>query len=457
MAELDVEVLVIGWGKAGKTLAGALGRAGRRVALVEQSSQMYGGTCINIACVPTKALIHHAEHRPAAASPRAWFADSVKLRDSLTERLRSRNHELLAEVDTVTLVDGRARFADAHTVAVTAGEDRLDVHAETIVVNTGSLPAVPPIPGAATSSRVHDSTTLQHVDPLPDRLVIIGGGYIGLEFAGMFARFGSAVTVVDQSDALLPAEDRDVADGVRERLEELGVRFIVGAGVSQLSDTPSAVSVALDGGGSVEADAVLVATGRRPATGDLGLEHAGIATDARGFIEVDEHLRTSVPHVFAVGDVNGGPQFTYVSLDDHRIVLDQLVGDGRRTTGDRVAVPTTTFLTPPLSRVGVNELQARAEGLDVLVAGKWVTDIAAMPRPKIVGETHGLVKLVVDRRSDLVLGATLWCVDSQELINVVALAMRAGVTSSQLRDGIWTHPSSTEALNEVLGSLRPLA
>jgi pyruvate/2-oxoglutarate dehydrogenase complex dihydrolipoamide dehydrogenase (E3) component len=207
---------------------------------------------------------------------------------------------------------------------------------------------------------------------------------------------------------------------------------------------------------ALEADAVLVAAGRRPATTDLDLDAAGITTDDRGFIEVDEHLRTSAPGVFAVGDVNGGPQFTYISLDDYRIVLDQLTGQGRRRTGDRVAVPTTTFLTPPLARVGINETQARRLERPVLVGTKKVADIAAMPRPKILGETHGLVKVIVDAETDHVLGATLFCVDAQDVINLVALAMRTGATAGQLRDGIWTHPSTTEAFNEVLTGLQPL-
>lgn len=170
---------------------------------------------------------------------------------------------------------------------------------------------------------------------------------------------------------------------------------------------------------------------------------------------VDDHTRTNVPGVFAVGDVNGGPQFTYISFDDHRIVLDQLTGSGERSTADRVAVPRTTFLTPPLARVGINEAEGRERG-NVLVAVKNVAEIAAMPRPKILGETHGLIKVLVDAETDLVLGATVFCTDAQEVINLLALAMRAGVTATQLRNGIWTHPSSTEALNEVLGTLTPL-
>jgi pyruvate/2-oxoglutarate dehydrogenase complex dihydrolipoamide dehydrogenase (E3) component len=337
------------------------------------------------------------------------------------------------------------------------------IDATTVVVNTGSVPMLPPIDGAAASLRVYDSTALQHVDPLPRRLLVVGGGYVGLEFAGMFAHFGSQVTLVDHHDELMPGEDRDVADAVQALLQEQGVEIVLGAETTSVRDDGSAgvsVAVSSDGSGAARelvADAVLLATGRRPATDDLGLDKAGIRTDERGYIVVDERLRTSVPGVFAVGDVNGGPQFTYVSLDDYRIVLDQLTGDGTRATTDRVAVPSTTFLTPPLARVGLNETRARALGRKVLVATRQVADVAAMPRPKIVGETHGLIKVLVDADTDQILGATLLCVDAQEVINLVALAMRTGTTATQLRDGIWIHPSTTEGFNEVLTELHELA
>lgn len=456
MEEIVVDVLVIGWGKCGKTLAGALGRQGRSVALVECSKQMYGGSCINIACVPTKDLVVSAERRRDDDDPKAWFTDAVAGRDELVDKLRARNHAMLAAVDTVTLIDGHARFTGPHVVEVTAGDDLLRVRAESIVINTGTVPAWPEIMGAAPSDRVHDSTTIQHISPLPDRLVIIGAGYVGLEFAGMFAQFGSRVTVVGRGGQLLRDEDRDVADAVLALLEERGVEFVFDARTTRITDESAMVAVTVETAGGtreLEADAVLLATGRRTTIDQLDLSAAGIAIDERGYIAVDDHLRTSVPGVFAVGDVNGGPQFTYVSLDDHRIVTDQLAGAGERSTADRVAVPSTIFLTPPLARVGLNESQARALGLDVLVASKKVADIAAMPRPKILGETHGLIKVIVDPDTDLVLGATVFSVDAQEVINLIALAMRAGVTASALRDGIWTHPSSTEALNEVLAGL----
>lgn len=290
---------------------------------------------------------------------------------------------------------------------MTAGDDQLRVNATTIIVNTGTVPAQPQIAGADTSNNVYDSTTIQHVDPLPKRLVVVGGGYVGLEFAGMFANFGSHVTVVDHGAELMPHEDPDVSDSVRALLEEPGVTFVFGANVEGIRDTDAGVTIAVHASGTpqaIEADAVLIATGRRPETSDLGLDSAGIDVDDRGFITVDEYLRTSVPGVFAVGDVNGGPQFTYISLDDNRIILDHLADHDRRSTNDRVAIPTTMFLTPPLARVGINKTEARARGGNTLIACKKIADIAA----------------------------------------------------SELRDGIWTHPSSTEAFNEVLANLRPV-
>jgi probable pyridine nucleotide-disulfide oxidoreductase len=451
MERIETDLLVIGWGKAGKSLARALGTSGRSVVMVEQSDKMYGGSCINIACVPTKALVHHAELRRNSDGATDWFGSAVDKRDSLTAKLRARNHAMLAEVDAVTLVDGQARFVGTREVEVMAGEDRLRITGRTVVINTGTAPARPDLPGAD-GPRVHDSITLQHIDPLPQRLAIIGGGFVGLEFASMFARYGSEVTLLNSADRLLPHEDPDVSAAVSASLVDAGITIVNGVRAQRLADHESGISIEFDGG-VIDADAALLATGRTPVTEGLNLAAAGVETDERGFIVVDETLKTSTDGVFAVGDVNGGPQFTYISFDDHRVVLDQIIGAGARRTTDRVAVPTTTFLTPPLSRVGLTESQAREQGLDVHVVAKAVADIAAMPRPKIVGETHGMVKFVVDAGTGSILGATLFCVDSQELVNLVALAMRTGVSAAELRDGIWTHPSSTEALNEVLAAL----
>jgi pyruvate/2-oxoglutarate dehydrogenase complex dihydrolipoamide dehydrogenase (E3) component len=449
---ITADVLVVGFGKGGKTAAHALTAAGRRVVLVEESEHMYGGTCPNVGCVPTKMLVHYSNARRLEDDAQEFFANSVEGVRALTAAFRAGNFESLDAQDGASVITGRARFVDAHTVAVGEGDDRILVSAPTILVNTGSEPVVPAIPGLATSTHLVTSTDLIEKDRLPERLVIVGGGYLGLEFADIYQHFGAQVTVLEAAGRLLPREDDDVAQAVTDILAGDGVRIVTGAGVVEVRDDGATSTVVYEKDGQtlrVEGEAVLAATGRRPATANLELEAAGIRVTPRGAIEVDEHLRTSQPHIFALGDVNGGPQFTYVSLDDARIVLDQLLGEGRRSTTDRVAVPNTLFMTPPLATAGLTEKEARAQGRNIRVSRENVADIIAMPRAYTVEETRGLMKFIVDADTDLILGAALLSIDAQEIINTVTLAMRHGITATELRNSIYTHPSSTEALNEV--------
>ena len=264
--------------------------------------------------------------------------------------------------------------------SVTAGDDRLEVVAETIVINTGAEPVLPPIPGLAESAHVVTSTGLLARAERPRSLVVLGGGYVAVEFASMQAAFGTPVTLLQRSDRVLRDEDPDVSREVESLLAGAGVRVLTGVAIERI--TEGTVSfLGKDGvADAVTGDVVLAALGRRPVTDGLGLERVGIGVDARGAVVVDEHLRTSLPNVFAVGDVNGGPQHTYVSLDDYRIVLDALVGRGERTTSDRVAVPYTVFTTPPLGRVGLTEAQARATGRPVRLAVRRVAAMAPVPR-----------------------------------------------------------------------------
>lgn len=455
---LTADLLVIGYGKGGKTLAAALARQGRRVIMVEQSDRMYGGTCINIGCVPTKSMVFRSEHLTRGAAHDVEYAHAVADTDALTAQLRATNLAMLETLDTATVVTGRARFVDTHAVAVDLADGRkVHINATHIVVGTGSEPVIPDIPGLRDSGVTVTSSSLLSTPTLPRRLVVLGGGYVGLEFAAMFAQYGSEVTVLEHHDRILGGEDDDVAECARDILIDTGLTVLTGAAVTRVEDQagPSATVHYTRGGStaSVEGDLVLAALGRRPVTADLGLAAAGIETTAGGAIAVDEHLRTSQPHVFAVGDVNGGPQFTYISLDDYRIVLDQLTGAGTRSTAQRTAVPYTLFMTPPLSRVGLTERQAREAGRRVLVAAKPVAALATMPRARIVGDIRGLMKVVVDGDTDEILGAALLSHDSHEVINTVALAMRHGISATALRDEIFTHPSMTEGFNQLLGTL----
>jgi pyruvate/2-oxoglutarate dehydrogenase complex dihydrolipoamide dehydrogenase (E3) component len=456
LTNLAADVLVIGFGKGGKTAAKVLADAGKRVILVEQSENMYGGTCPNIGCVPTKMLVHYSGEKRESDNAQEFFANSVAGVRALTSAFRAGNFESVNGKDTATVLTGSARFINPHTVVVGEGDDRIAVSAEIILINTGSEPMVPNIPGLATSAHLVSSTDLIHNETLPQRLTVIGGGYLGIEFASIYQKFGTQVTVLEASEQLLGREDDDIARVAADILDGDGIRIVTGATVRSVHDSATTSTVVYEQGGEtfeVDSEAVLAATGRRPAISNLDLEAAGVHTTIRGAIEVDDHLRTTQPRIFALGDVNGGPQFTYVSLDDSRIVLDQILGMGTRTLGDRVAVPHTLFMTPPLAAVGLTERDARAAGLRIKVARENVADIVAMPRAYVVEETRGVMKFIIDADTDQILGAALLSIDAQELINTVTLAMRYGITATQLKDSIYTHPSSTEAFNEVIGTI----
>ncbi|MDF1603211.1 FAD-dependent oxidoreductase [Nocardioides sp. YIM 152315] len=449
---MSADVLIVGFGKGGKTVAHAAADAGHRVIMIEQSADMYGGTCPNVGCVPTKMLVHFSGNKRASDDAQDYFENSIESVRKLTSAFRAGNYEGLDSKETATVVTGRAVFMDPHTVRVGEGAEAVDLTAPTILVNTGSEPVIPPIPGLKSSSHLVSSTELTRTNALPERLIVLGGGYLGLEFASMYQNFGTEVTVIEVNERLLQGEDEDVAASVTHTLVGEGVQVITGARITEVHDkgAVSAVTYVKDGETrTVEGSALLPATGRRAVTADLRLDAAGVQTTTTGAIEVDEYLRTSQHHIFALGDVNGGPQFTYVALDDARIVIDQLFGDGKRTTTDRVAVPRTLFVSPPLATVGLSESEARARGFAVTVAREKVADIIAMPRAYAVEETRGLMKFIVDADSDLILGAALHSVDSQEIVNTVALAIRHNVTATELRNAIYTHPSSTEAMNEV--------
>lgn len=457
-SHLSVDLLVIGFGKGGKTLAAALGNRGRSVLLVEQSPAMYGGTCINVGCVPTKAMVYRSEQRRPGDDGVAAHNAAVAATAALTADLRAVNFGIFEPIPSATVLTGRAVFTGPTSVSVATADGEVTVTATDIVIGTGSVPAVPDILGLRDCPVAVTSAELLERIPRPDRLVVLGGGYIGLEFASMMAGFGTEVTVLEHHAQILRAEDDDVAAAARDLLRRRGVNIITGAGIERVDsvDGGARVSYAVDGHlDTVDADTILVALGRVPDTAGLGLEAAGVRTTAEGAIVVDEFLRTSQPHVYAVGDVNGGPQFTYISLDDHRIVLDQLLGTADpRSTSQRLAVPNCLFLTPPLARVGITEREARQTGRDVRVAVSPVAKLATVPRARIVGETDGLMKLVVDAETDLILGAALLCHDAHEVINLVALAMRHGITATAMREGIYTHPSMSEFFNQLLGMLR---
>ena len=451
------DALIIGFGKGGKTLAAALGKKGIKTAVIEKSPLMYGGTCINIGCIPTKKLIHTAadakKNQQADYSEKNnFYAAAIREKNTLTALLRQKNYDNVAAA--ADIYTGAARFQTDHTVEVQLPDGKISLYGEKIFINTGSEPVIPPITGLQLSKRVYTSTTLMELSTLPQRLVIIGGGYIGLEFAAMYANYGSMVTVLEYGNTFIPREDRDIANVIQTRLEELGVRFIFNAQVDEITDENELTTVSYlerSSGMSVKipADAVLVATGRKASTASLNLEAAGVAVNERGEIIVNELLQTTVPHIWALGDVKGGLQFTYVSLDDFRVVKSSLESGTYRDLGRNI--PYSVFLEPALSRVGLTETEAREQGYDVLAAS---LPAAAIPKAHVLQKPQGLLKAVVDKSSGQILGATLYCADSYEMINLIKLAMDAKLPYTVLRDQIFTHPTMSESLNDLFGKLK---
>ena len=450
------DVIIIGFGKGGKTLAAEFAKRGQKVAIIERSDKMYGGTCINIGCIPTKTLVHQA--KMASALNDATFEErsefyrtAVSVKESVTSALRNKNYHNLADNPNVTVYTGIGSFVSADVVAVRTATEKIRLTSKQIIINTGAETVIPPIEGVAGNPFVYTSTSIMELADLPRRLVIIGGGYIGLEFASMYASFGSQVTVLESYPELIAREDRDIAASVKETLEKKGIVFRMNAKVQSVNRVEDkAIVTFADSQTSevfvLEADAVLLATGRRPNTKDLNLEVAGVEVDVRGAIIVDEYLKTTNPNIRAVGDVKGGLQFTYISLDDYRIVREDLFGDKERRTGDRNPVSYSVFIDPPLSRVGLNEEEARRQNRDIIVKK---LPVMAIPRAKTLGETDGLLKAIIDKNTGKILGCVLFAPDSGEVINTVAVAMKTGQDYTFLRDFIFTHPSMSEALNDL--------
>ena len=450
------DVIIIGFGKGGKTLAAEFAKRGQKVAIIERSDKMYGGTCINIGCIPTKTLVHQAKMasalKDATFEERSeFYRNAVSVKESVTSALRNKNYHNLADNPNVTVYTGIGSFVSADVVAVRSATEEIRLTSKQIIINTGAETVIPPIEGVAGNPFVYTSTSIMELADLPRRLVIIGGGYIGLEFASMYASFGSQVTVLESYPELIAREDRDIAASVKETLEKKGIVFRMNAKVQSVNRVEDkAIVTFADSQTSevfvLEADAVLLATGRRPNTKDLNLEVAGVEVDVRGAIIVDEYLKTTNPNIRAVGDVKGGLQFTYISLDDYRIVREDLFGDKERRTGDRNPVSYSVFIDPPLSRIGLNEEEARRQNRDIIVKK---LPVMAIPRAKTLGETDGLLKAIIDKNTGKILGCVLFAPDSGEVINTVAVAMKTGQDYTFLRDFIFTHPSMSEALNDL--------
>ena len=450
------DAIIIGFGKAGKTLAAELSNRGWQVAVVERSSMMYGGTCPNIACIPTKTLVHEAgiaallyhDDYPKQAN---LYKQAIGRKNRLTSFLRNNNCERLSKRPNVMVYTGEGSFVSANIIKVALPEGDIELQGKEIFINTGSTPIIPAIDGIKESQKVYTSTTLLDLNVLPQHLIIVGGGYIGLEFASMYAEFGSKVTLLEGGNRFMPRNDQDIANSVKEVLEKKGIEIHLNARAQSIHDTNDGVTLTYSDVSDgtpyfVDGDAILIATGRKPMIEGLNLQATGIGVDAHGAIVVNDQLRTTVPHVWAMGDVKGGAQFTYLSLDDFRIIRDQLFGDKKRDIGDRDPVPYAVFIDPPLAHIGLTEEEALKRGYSFKVSRLPATSVV---RSRTLKQTDGMLKAIVNDHSGKIMGCTLFCAEAPEIINIVAMAMKTGQHYTFLRDFIFTHPSMSEGLNEL--------
>ncbi len=453
------DALIIGAGQAGGPLATSLANAGRRTALVERAH--VGGTCVNVGCTPTKTMVASARvaylARRAAdygvrTGPISVEMATVRQRKrDIVESFRGGSERRLRQTEGVDLSMGETCFTGPKAVNVhlTDGSRRA-LTAETIFLNTGCRPAPPPLDGLDTVP-FFDSTSIMELDVVPEHLIVLGGGYIALEFGQMFRRFGSRVTIVNRGPRLLRREDPDIADAVADVLREDGIEILLGTSARRVQPGGTDVHLTVatpDGERILTGSHLLVAAGRTPNTDGLNLEAAGVRTDAHGYVIANERLATSAPDVYALGDVKGGPAFTHISYDDFRIARTNLLEGGHATTTDRL-LPYTVFIDPQLGRVGLTETEARARGHSIKVAKMPMSRVA---RALETDEPRGLMKAVVDSETDKILGCAILGLEGGELMSMLQLAIMGNLPYTALRDAIFAHPTLAESFNNLFAS-----
>jgi pyruvate/2-oxoglutarate dehydrogenase complex dihydrolipoamide dehydrogenase (E3) component len=455
----DYDAIVIGTGQAGPSLALRLAKAGMKVAIIEKGA--VGGTCVNTGCTPTKTLIasayaahtarRAAEYGVAVGGPVNVDAARAKARkDAIVQRSRDGLTAALESADNCTLIRGHGRFLSPREVSV--GTTRLK--AERIFVDVGGRPSVPPMPGLDQVAYL-TSDSMMDVDFLPPHLVIVGGSYIGLEFGQMFRRFGSEVTIVEMGPRLIPREDPDVSDAIREILEREGIAIRLKAKCVALAPQGDGVAVRVDcesGAPEVPGSHLLLAVGRRPNTDDLGLGAAGVRCDSRGYIEVDDQLRTNVPGIWALGDCNGKGGFTHTAYNDFEIVAANLLDGEQRRVSDRLTAY-ALYVDPPLGRAGLMASQARQSGRRVLVGRRPMTRVM---RAVEKGEAQGFMEVLVDGDTQEILGAAILGPGGDEVVHCILDTMYAKAPYPVLQRAMHIHPTVSELVPTILGELQPL-
>jgi pyruvate/2-oxoglutarate dehydrogenase complex dihydrolipoamide dehydrogenase (E3) component len=455
----NYDAIVIGTGQAGPSLAVRMAGSGQRVAIIERDR--FGGTCINTGCIPTKTLVAsayaaHMARRASEFGVRLGGAVTVDMqrvkarKDEISGKSRTSVEAWLRGTQNCTVYQGHARFESSTEVRVA---DRV-LTANRIFINVGGRATIPPLAGVADTPYLTNSTLLD-LDTLPPHLVIVGGGYVGLEFGQIFKRFGSEVTIIERASRLIPAEDEDVSSAVREILEREGIQFRLNANCIALSRGKTGIAANVDcaeGEPEVTGSHLLLAMGRTSNTDDLGLERAGVLRDSHGFITVDDELRTNIPGIWALGDCNGHGGFTHTSWNDFEIVAANLLDGGTRRVTDRIRAY-NLYVDPPLGRAGMTEAQARQSGRRVLMAKRPMTRVG---RAIEKGETQGFMKILVDRDSREILGANILGTGGDEAIHCILDLMYARAPYTVMQHAMHIHPTVSELIPTMLGELQPL-
>lgn len=456
--EDQYQAIVIGSGQGGTPLCRALAEAGLRTALVERSH--IGGTCVNEGCTPTKTMVASGRVAYLARRGKDYGVNTGEIRIAM-ERVRQRKWEIvdsfrngsqkrLEQTANLELIFGEASFTGAKTLRVRMkdGIERA-ISGERIFINAGARPSVPKVEGLKNVPFL-DSTSIMELDTVPEHLLVLGGGYVGLEFGQLFRRLGSQVTIVQSAMQLLVREDADVAGEVLAILKQDGIEVLLNGRAERVAKAGGQIELSVQCGRdmrTVLGSHLLCATGRMPNTDSLNIKVAGIAADEHGFIKVNGKLETSAEGVYALGDIKGGPAFTHISYDDFRILRTNLLEKGSATTENRM-VPYTVFIDPQLGRVGMTEAEARARNRKVRVAKMAMSSVA---RAVEVDETRGFMKAIVDAESERILGAAVLGIEGGEIMSMLQLAMMGGLRFTALREGIFAHPTLAEGLNNLFG------
>ncbi len=448
------DAIIIGSGQGGSPLAVQLAKRGERVALIESGA--LGGTCVNTGCTPTKTLVASAQIAHYARNASQWGVEAGPVKvdmNAILERKRGVLEPMRTSWEKQTNGHGypdlyreRARFLGPKQVQ--AGGAILE--ARKIFIDTGCVPAIPSIEGIDTIPYLTNVSMLE-LREVPEHLLVLGGGYIGMEFAQMFRRFGSEVTVVQNGPQILPKEDPEIAVALQQALEGEGIRFELNTRITKISGERKSISLASSKRQFTGSD-LLVAVGRAPQTKDLDLDKAGIVTDAKGFIQVDERLETSVPSVWAIGDVTGGPAFTHISYNDFQIIYSNLYEGANLSTKTRI-VPYAVFTDPALGRIGLTEKEARKQGKRLKIGSVEMSHVA---RARERGETAGMMKLIIDAETDQILGAAFLSSAGDETIQIISALILAGKPYTLLKGAIYIHPTFAEGLFTLMDSVRPV-